>query len=318
MITFNMMRGWSAVKEQVENEHVFNYFKNSMGMHDLAQLYGVKTGNNNTPNIQGKSKEYNLINREYSQCIAEVELYKQSLDLPLADMQRKIREIDRVNPNNYEDYYQAMSSFTTLKKEVLNAIKEKASMIKSKHELLLKTVKQESDLSNGGGVGGSNPATNMASLFKHLPTNNNYTDAVFKGEMDVETANAKSKEAERINMLTGGAGQDLGRNDRPSSANIDDYTLAKTKYGDAVKEVYCADKRGFGYIEFSDPDGHTGVKHVPLGLFKTQYVDHNSKTIIDTAKMMYPVKYVDEIPSDIEQEWLEIYPDGINRLGARD
>ena len=41
-------------------------------------------------------------------------------------------------------------------------------------------------------------------------------------------------------------------------------------------------------------------------------------TVIDSAKMMYPVKTVDTIPADIEKEWLEIYPDGVNRLAARD
>ncbi len=318
MITYNTMRGWSAIKEQVENEHVFNYFKNSMGIHDLATMYGVKTANNNAPAIQGKSRDYNLVNREYSQCIAEVELYKQSLDMPLSDMQRKIRDIDRVNPNNYEDFYQAMGAFTTLKKEQLNAITQKASMIKNKHELLLKITKQENEVGGSGG-GGSNPATNMAAIFKNLPTNNNYTDAVFKGEIDVHVAEAKSKEDERIALVTGGHGQDLGRDTKGgTNIGLDGYAIAKTKHGDNVKEVYCADKRGFGYVEYTDPDGNSGVRPAPLGLFKTQYVDYSSMTVIDSAKMMYPVKTVDSIPTDIEKEWLEIYPDGVNRLAARD
>ena len=317
MFTYNMMRGWSAVKEQVENEHAFNFYRNSMGMQDLAKLYGVKSGNNNAPAIQGKSKEYNLINREYSQCIAEVELYKQSLDNPISDMQRKIRDIDRVNPNNFEDYYQAMGTFTTLKKEQLNAIVQKASMIKNKHDLLLKITKQENESTGGGNPGAGNPATNMASIFKSLPTNNSYSEAVFKGDMDIHTAEAKTKENERISMVTSGGGYDLGRDSTDERGSMSAYAVAKTKYGDAVKETYCADKRGFGYVKYTTPEGEEGVRQTPLGLFKTQYIDYGAKSIIDSAKMMYPVEEVDSIPAEIEKEWLNIFPDGVNRLGAR-
>lgn len=322
MLTINTLREWSSTRDQIDNEASYNWFRHNMGMSATAAMYGVKSNDAYTAKDNSRSKEYNSVNREYAQITAELEAYNASLENPIHDMERKLRDIDRINPNNFEDYNLSMNTLAGLKKSKLDTIVQKANVIKSKNELLLKIRKADMESGDGGGGNNSNPATAMAGVLKAMPAvfAGGAQDPALYGETDMATVQGKMNESRRFNLVTGNVSEinaDAGV--EPQEYSLDGYQSAVAKYGkDSVDVVYCAQpSSGFGYMKYVTPDGDSGTKPFAISLINTSYVDYTNHTVMDSTKNAYKVEEVDNIPEDIKEKWLKIYPDGVNRLGIK-
>lgn len=334
MFTPNSISAWTSIQSRIENTNEYNWYVHNIGYTGVLDMYGLNKARTSATD-KTKSREYNLINREYVGVIREIEDFKRSLQNSIRDLQRKIRDIDRLNPNNFEDYNSTMITYGDFKKKELDAIVQKATFIKNKHDSLMKITKQEHDISGAGSSGGGgSPLETMARVLGALPkgagndiVQSSYvppvTDvAISSGPVGTEDYD-KMKSAEqgramaqvRENLVTM-QGQNIGS--EPTISGVDPYTTALTKYGaDAIKEVYCADPRiGFGYIEFETPDGSKGIKNAPIRNFQESYVDYSNKTVIDKLGKSYEVKEVESVPNEIASKWNEVF-EGHNRLGVK-
>lgn len=338
MFTGDQLNSWIAIQDKVDNEEHYNWYIHNIGTSGLMSMYDIKYSNKSNTSDKSKSKEYNLINKEYSGVIREVAEYQRTLSNPIKDIQRKLRDIDRINPNNFEDYSLMMDQLSKFKNQELSAIVQKATLIKNKHDSLMKISKQENDARGGGNIdGGSDGISTMARLFGALPGGGQpvpmQQSSVVGGTMssDMVTgtpgdANAEYTEiikreqamaaAKNRETLVTGGGQDIGNVGK--SEQIDPYTIAITKYSpEAIKEKYCVQPNtGFGYIQFETPDGVKGIKNTPIRNFQESFVDYSNRSVLDTTRKTYEIVEVDSIPANIENQWKEIFDD-FNRLGVK-
>ena len=334
MFTPSNISAWTAIQSRIENSNEYNWYVHNIGYSGVLDMYGlnkIKTAATD----KSKSREYNLINKEYVGVIREIEDFKRSLQNSIKDLQRKIRDIDRLNPNNYEDWNSTMTTYGEFKTKELNAIVQKATFIKNKHDTLMKITKMENDeKGGGGGIGGGSPLDTMARLLGQLPKNGGgptpqqyspqsiVDPAITSGAtptMDYETV--KTAEAGQVSAriresLVTYQGQDIGS--ASNGVTIDPYTVALTRHGvESIKERYCVDpKTGFGYVEFETPAGEKGIKHTPVRNFQESYIDYSNKSVVDKVRKSYEIVEVDSIPPEIEKQWNEVY-EGHNRLGVK-
>lgn len=333
MFTPSNISAWTAIQSRIENTNEYNWYVHNIGYSGVLDMYGlnkIKTAATD----KSKSREYNLINKEYVGVIREIEDFKRSLQNSIKDLQRKIRDIDRLNPNNYEDWNSTMTTYGEFKTKELNAIVQKATFIKNKHDTLMKITKMENDEKGGGGSGGNgSPLDNMARLLGALPKNQGqqpqaYTPssvvdpAITSGPVQtvdydtVKTVEAGQVAAQIRESLVTYQGQDIGT--ASNTVTIDPYTIALTKHGvESIKERYCVDpKTGYGYVEFETPGGEKGIKHTPVRNFQESYVDYTNKSVVDKVRKSYEIVEVDSVPSEIAKQWNEVY-EGQNRLGVK-
>lgn len=341
MFTGDQLNSWVAIQDRVDNEEHYNWYIHNIGTTGLMSMYDIKYSNKPNSIDKNKSKEYNLINKEYSGVIREIAEYQRTLMDPIKDIRRKLRDIDRINPNNFEDYSLMMDQFSKFKNQELSAIVQKATLIKNKHDSLMKITKQENDaLGGNGNAGGSDSISNMARLLGALPSGGaqaptqQYQTSVVNGNSrpDMNSMNSGSPEtaeyteivkreealaaARNREQLVTGNGQDIGASSKTEA--IDPYTVAITKYSpDVIKEKYMIQpSTGYGYIQFETPDGEKGIKKTPIRNFQESFVDYSNRSVLDATRKTYEIVEVDSIPADIEAQWRDVFPE-FNRLGTK-
>ena len=79
MFTGDQLNSWIAIQDKVDNEEHYNWYIHNVGTSGLMSMYDIKYSNKSSTSDKSKSKEYNLINKEYSGVIREVAEYQRTL-----------------------------------------------------------------------------------------------------------------------------------------------------------------------------------------------------------------------------------------------
>lgn len=316
MFTASDMKSHIALMSNFGNdEYAYNYYLVNRNSRDLEMHDYQKIKKNYD---KSKSTEYNNINRDLTKTITELNEWQKSLSGYLTDLERKLRDIDRNNPNNIEDYNDTVRSVAEMKKKQLEAILGKGSLQKTKYDLLQKQFKIDNP--DGGGNNNNGLSSPNQALFSTARVLNGLTTGSGAG-LNVGDIPSISNE-EKFGMIEYQQESAVVNNNNIYTDDIDDdfddYKILATAHGpQAIAQTYKVNPdTGYGYIEYKGPEGETGIRKMPLNNFSNSFVNYGNRTITDAAGITYPIEETNSVPTEIVAEWNTIF-DGINALGTK-
>lgn len=308
-----IMANISLMNRYGDDDYAYNYYLHNLGYKDTMAMHDLLTVKRNTD--KSKSTEYNNINRDLTKSISELDQWQKSIGGYIKDLERKLRDIDRNNPNNSEDYNETMKNISEMKKKELDAIMGKMNGKKIKYDLLQKQFKADNDTgagnNNNGNPQNNNPLVRSAYTLQSLS----------RGSAGTDQAPMVSNE-DRASLVTGGFSSDAivkpaHIQEELDKVEFDDYSILATQYGpEAIKETYkCNPSTGYGFVEYVGPNGETGTRDLPINTFASSKVNWGNRTVTTAGGQTYNIEEYDgDVPN--KAEWDRLF-DGANTLGQK-
>jgi hypothetical protein len=134
-----VMANISLLNNYGDDDYAYKYYLHNMGYKNTMEMHDLMSFKRNTD--KSKTSEYNNINRDLTKSITELDQFQKTLSGYIKDLERKVRDIDRTNPNNAEDFNETIKNIGDFKKKELDVILGKMNAKKVKYDLLQKTAK---------------------------------------------------------------------------------------------------------------------------------------------------------------------------------